>query len=132
LSSQLVFKKTLFSLQGLGGKNGREGKCIQVPSPLQVSCSNEKPHFSARWQMLKCTQGNCILLTWLSSKAFPSLDIALQKNLYFPWNVIETKLYKRKFKSFSAEKSLCTQNPLHRTCWREVLPTRVMGSSPIP
>jgi hypothetical protein len=38
-------KKTLFSLQGFGGKNGRQKKCIQVPSPRQVSCSNEKPYF---------------------------------------------------------------------------------------
>jgi len=44
LSSQL-WKKPLFSLQGVGGKNGREGRRIQVPFPLQVSCSKEKPYF---------------------------------------------------------------------------------------
>jgi len=55
---------------------------------------------SARWQMLKFTQGNCILLTWPSSRAFPCSDIALQKNLYFPWKVIETKRYKRKLHFF--------------------------------
>ncbi len=87
-------KKTLFSLQGVGGKNGRQGRCIQVPSPL---AQKKSLIFSARWQMLKCTQGNCILLAWPSSRAFPSSDIALQKNLYFPWKVIETKMYKRKF-----------------------------------
>jgi hypothetical protein len=35
--------------------------------------------FSVMWQMLKCTQGNCILLAWPSSRAFPSSDITLQK-----------------------------------------------------
>jgi hypothetical protein len=47
--------------------------------------------------MLKCTQGNCILLAWPSSRASPSSDISVQKNLYFPWKVIATKMYKRKF-----------------------------------
>jgi len=33
--------------------------------------------------MLKCTQGNCILLAWPFSRALPSSDMALQKKSLF-------------------------------------------------
>jgi hypothetical protein len=68
--------------------------------------------------MLKCTQGNCILLAWPSSRAFPSSDIALQKNLYFAWKVMATKMYKRKFHfvprvftNFPLLQLQCCENP---------------------
>ncbi len=117
-------KKTLFSLQGVGGKNGRQGRYIQVPSPL---AQKKSLIFFARSQMLKCTHGNCILLAWPSSRTFPSSDIALRKILYFSWKVIKTKMYKRKFHFIP--RVFTNFPPLQLQCCVETLSPKEKGLS---
>jgi len=90
-------KKTLFPCKVLEAKMVEREDAFKSLPLFKFLAQEKSLIFFARWQMLKCTQGNCILLAWPSSRAFPSSDIALQKNLYFPWNVIETKMYRRKF-----------------------------------
>jgi hypothetical protein len=101
-------KKTLFALQGVGGKNGREGRCIQVPSPLQVSCSKEKPYFLCQVTDAKMYTGE---LRFISMAFFKSFALfrhrTSKKSLFF--------LKGDRNRNVQKEISFCSQG-LHQFC----------------